>query len=73
MFPNPQDALPLPARPHLEQYKKQAKELVKACKSADPGAIHAWAAKWVETLTKGGSPHDYAAAPGASRALGGAS
>jgi hypothetical protein len=52
MFPNPQDALPLPARPHLEQYKKQAKELVKACKSADPGAIGAWAVKWVETLVK---------------------
>lgn len=52
MFPNPQDALPLPARPHLEQYKKQAKELVKACKSADPGAIRVWAAKWVETLVK---------------------
>jgi ankyrin repeat protein len=52
MFPNPQDALPLPARPHQEQYKKQAKELVKACKSADPGAIGAWAAKWVETVVK---------------------
>ena len=27
MYPNPQDALPLPQRPDLEQYKKLAKEL----------------------------------------------
>ena len=27
MFPNPQDALPLPASPSLERYKKIAKEL----------------------------------------------
>lgn len=32
MFPNPQDALPLPPRPNLEQYKKQAKDLIKACR-----------------------------------------
>ena len=50
MFPNPQDALPLPPRPNLKQYKKQAKDLVKACKSADPDAIRAWAKRWVETL-----------------------
>ena len=28
----------LPSRPSLEQYKKQAKELLKACKSGDPDA-----------------------------------
>jgi ankyrin repeat protein len=50
MFPNPQDALPLPPRPSLEQYKKLAKDLVKACKSADPKAIRAWTASWVEAL-----------------------
>jgi hypothetical protein len=33
MFPNPQDALPLPSRPSLEYYRKFAKELVKAGKS----------------------------------------
>ena len=32
MFPNPQDALPLPPRPNLEQYKKLAKDLIKACR-----------------------------------------
>lgn len=30
------DALPLPCGPNLEQCKKQAKELLKACKSGDP-------------------------------------
>src|SRR5277367_2418875 len=52
MFPNPQDALPLPPQPNLEQYKKQAKDLVKACKSADPEALGAWAARWVKTLAR---------------------
>jgi Ankyrin repeats (3 copies) len=52
MFPNPQDALPLPSRPRLERYKKLAKELVKACKSAKPDAIRVWAQEWVEALVK---------------------
>ena len=52
MFPNPQDALPLPPRPNLGQYKKLAKDLVKACKSAEPNAIHEWSARWIETLAK---------------------
>src|SRR5690349_23337452 len=42
------DALPLPSRPNLEQYKKQAKELHKACKSADPQALTAWLTRWLE-------------------------
>jgi ankyrin repeat protein len=33
------DARELPARPSVEQYRKQAKDLVKACKSGDPDAI----------------------------------
>ncbi len=52
MFPNPQDALPLPPRPSLERYKKLAKELVKACKSAKPDAIRDWSEEWVEALVK---------------------
>lgn len=52
MFPNPQDALPLPKRPNLERYKKLAKELVKACKSADPDAIGSWAENWIKTVAK---------------------
>jgi hypothetical protein len=50
MYPNPQDALPLPSRPSIEQYKKLAKELVKACKSGDPAAIGVWASQWIEAL-----------------------
>ena len=52
MFPNPQDALPLPLRPNLERYKKLAKDLVKACKSGDPDAIGDWAETWVKMLVK---------------------
>lgn len=52
MFPNPQDALPLPRRPNLEQYKKLAKELIRACKSGEPGAIRDWASKWIGALVK---------------------
>jgi ankyrin repeat protein len=50
MFPNAQDALPLPRRPNLEAYKKLVKDLVKACKSDD--AIDDWAEKWVTMLAK---------------------
>jgi ankyrin repeat protein len=39
-------ARPLPSRPNLEQYKKQAEDLLKACTSADPHAIPAWARQW---------------------------
>jgi hypothetical protein len=50
MYPNPQDALPLPSRPSVEQYKKLAKDLVKSCRSGDPAAIGIWASRWVEAL-----------------------
>ena len=49
MYPNPQDAVPLPPRPDLEQYRKRAKELVKACR-AGGDAITAWATTWVDAL-----------------------
>src|SRR5213593_3313413 len=52
MFPNPQDALPLPSRPSLEQYRKLAKDLIKACKSGTP-AIAAWADRWMASLLAG--------------------
>jgi ankyrin repeat protein len=44
------DALPLPPRPNLEQYRKLAKDLRRACRSTDPSAIRDWAAAWVRTL-----------------------
>ena len=40
------DALPLPPRPNLEQYKKLAKDFQHACKSSETGAIRDWAARW---------------------------
>jgi hypothetical protein len=46
------DALPLPPRPNLEQYKKLAKDFQLACKSSDPGAIRKWTAHWTETITR---------------------
>jgi len=52
MFPNAQDAFPLPQRPNLERYKKLAKDLVKACKSADEDAVSDWAEKWLTALAK---------------------
>lgn len=51
MFPNPQSAVPLPPRPNLEQYKKLAKELIKACKSGSPDALRNWAHGWLQTLS----------------------
>jgi ankyrin repeat protein len=52
MFPHPHDALPLPPRPSLEQYKKRAKDLLKASQSSDPAAIRAWAARWIDSLLR---------------------
>jgi ankyrin repeat protein len=46
------DALPLPPRPNLEQYKKLAKDFQRACKSSDAGAIRDWAARWAETIAR---------------------
>ena len=43
------DARPLPPRPSLEQYKKQAKNLLRACVSTDPRALLEWVSHWVET------------------------
>ena len=46
------DALPLPPRPNLEQYKKLAKDFQEACKSEDPPAVRNWAAQWAENLAR---------------------
>jgi hypothetical protein len=45
------DALPLPPRPNLEQYKKLAKDLRHAGASGQADAIRVWAARWLEALT----------------------
>jgi hypothetical protein len=51
MFPNPQDALPLPQRPDLEQYRKLAKELVRAAKVGEE-ATREWATQWLTALVR---------------------
>src|SRR5260370_36881363 len=60
------DALPLPPRPGLEQYKKIARELQDACKSGAPAAIRQWAARWMEILARLYGPADWPAAQGRS-------
>ena len=46
------DTLPLPPRPNLAQYRKRAKELVKAAASTDNDAVRTWAEDWLETLAR---------------------
>lgn len=55
------DVLPLPPRPSIEQYRKRAKDLVRAAQSADDGAIRAWATAWLSALAKLGEqpPSDF--------------
>src|SRR6266702_8490428 len=50
MFPNPQDALPLPARPNLEQYKKLAKDFSRAANDSDSSKLSAWISTWIKSL-----------------------
>jgi Ankyrin repeats (3 copies) len=52
MFPNPQDALPLPSAPNLQQYKKLAKDLVNVCKSGNPDAVQLWATDWIDKIVR---------------------
>jgi ankyrin repeat protein len=47
------DAIPLPPRPDLDQYKKLAKELLRAsaapiAEDAAPDAVHTWTLRWLE-------------------------
>jgi Ankyrin repeats (3 copies) len=55
MFPNAQDALPLPPKPNLEHYKKLVKDLVKSCRDFRSGDTHAltnWSEGWVKRLAR---------------------
>jgi ankyrin repeat protein len=52
MFSSPQDALPLPRHPNLEQYKKRAKELAKRASSPNAAALQNWAREWIESLVR---------------------
>jgi len=66
MFPNPQDALPLPPRLSTAQYRKLAKDLLKAFRSADPGALAAFADRWTASLWRAGGALRYARAGAAA-------
>src|ERR1043166_268161 len=44
------DALPLPPRPNLEQYKKLARDLQRAVQSDNPAALRQWAERWVSPI-----------------------
>src|SRR5437764_8706947 len=46
------DALALPLRPNIEQYKKLARDFQQACKTGVPAAVRDWAARWAETLAR---------------------
>lgn len=46
------DALALPSRPSIEQYKKLAKDFQQACRTGDAGAVRDWAARWAQTLAR---------------------
>ena len=46
------DTLALPPRPDLAQYRRRAKDLVKACRSGDPGAVRSWTTGWLDTLIR---------------------
>ena len=52
MFPNPQDALPIPPCPNPQHYKKRAKELLKAFRSPNPDALRSWCADWLNSLMR---------------------
>ncbi|MGB9415564.1 MAG: ankyrin repeat domain-containing protein [Acidobacteriaceae bacterium] len=42
-------AIPLPPRPHLDYYKKLARDLLRASSDVSPGdAVRAWAVRWLE-------------------------
>jgi ankyrin repeat protein len=61
------DAFPLPPQPDLEQYKKRAKELVKACRSGDPARVKAWTTEWLESMAR---LQGYELTPGSRQAIG---
>ena len=46
------DTLPLPPGPSREQYRKRAKDLVRAANSSEPDAVQAWGSEWLTTLAR---------------------
>lgn len=52
MFPNPQDALPQPPNPNVQQYRKLAKDLVKVCRAGGSDGIRDWTSGFVQHLVQ---------------------
>jgi hypothetical protein len=52
MFPNPQDVLPQPPNPNVQQYRKLAKDLVKACRTGSSDGIRDWTSGFVQHLVQ---------------------
>ncbi len=52
MFPNPQDALPQPPNPNVQQYRKLAKDLVKVCRTGSSDGIRDWTSGFVQHLVQ---------------------
>lgn len=46
------DALPLPPRPNIAQYRKLARDYQQACNTHDPAAVRRWAVRWAEALAR---------------------
>ncbi len=52
MFPNPQDALPQPPNPNVQQYRKLAKDLAKVCRTGSSDGIRDWTSGFVQHLVQ---------------------
>ena len=52
MFPNPQDALPKPPNPNVQQYRKLAKDLAKVCRTGSSDGIRDWTSGFVQHLVQ---------------------
>jgi ankyrin repeat protein len=46
------NAIPLPPRPDLEQYRKLGKDFQHACNSGESAAIRSWAFRWLENVAR---------------------
>jgi len=46
------DALPLPPRPNLEQYRNLARDLQRAVRGSDPDRFARWAARWPRDIER---------------------
>jgi hypothetical protein len=62
MFPNPQEALPLPPRPTVEQHRTLAEDLVRASRGDVAESLAAVADRWIASVAPAMRPVDEAQA-----------